>query len=68
MMEEKFWTPRKIHNFRTKYRLSRRVLSLYLGVSPHTIYAWEKSLRIPSLMAMLLLSRVENDFRVHYKF
>jgi DNA-binding transcriptional regulator YiaG len=65
-MEFKFWTDRKIKNFRKKYRLSRRALSLYLGVAPATIYSWERSLRIPSATAMILLSRVEQDFKDEY--
>jgi len=68
VMEAKFWTGRKIKNFRRKYRLSRRVLSYYLGISPATVYAWERSLRIPSVMAHLLLSRIQNDFKTHYGF
>jgi DNA-binding transcriptional regulator YiaG len=62
-MEIKLWSPRRIKNFRGKYRISRKTLSLYLGNSPSTIDYWEKGVRTPTVMAMILLSRVEMDFK-----
>jgi DNA-binding transcriptional regulator YiaG len=55
------WTPRKIKNFRKRYRLSRRVLGEYLGVSKESVYYYETRQRTPSLSVMLLLSRVQKD-------
>jgi DNA-binding transcriptional regulator YiaG len=57
------WTPRKIKNFRKRYKLSRRALGEYLGVSKEAIYYWERDQRVPSLTALILLSRIQEDFR-----
>ena len=62
------WTPRKIRNFRKRYRLSRRVLGEYLGVSKEAVYYWEKDQSVPSMTAMILLSRVQADFKNEYGF
>jgi DNA-binding transcriptional regulator YiaG len=58
----KRWTPKEIESFRKKYKLTRRALGEFLGVTVSSIFQWERGLRKPSKTAKILLERIEKEF------
>lgn len=63
----KQWTAQEIEDFRRTYKLTRKVLGELLGVTVSSIYQWEKEVKKPSKTAMILLSRIEDEFSLTKK-
>ena len=59
----KQWTPEEIESFRKEYKLTRRAMGEFLGVTVSTVYQWERSIKRPSSTAKILLSRIEKEFQ-----
>ena len=60
----KKWTGTDIKAFRVQFWLTQAELAKLVGVAPNYIYMMEKDLRKPSKPLMILLSRIEKEFKM----
>ena len=61
------WNAEDIREFRNTYKLTRKMLGELLGVDALSVYGWEKGLRTPSKTVIILLSRIEQDFKKKHR-
>ena len=54
-------TPVQIKSIRVKEKISQPVFAMYLNVSPSTVKKWETGEKIPSGVALRLLTIVEHN-------
>jgi len=58
----KNWDPKEIEQLRKDYKLTRRALADFTGVTVSSIYQWERGLKQTSKTVKILLTRIEEDF------
>ncbi len=60
----KDWTPKDVETFRKEYKLTRKTLAELTGVTVSSIYQWERGLKQTSKTVKILLSRIEEEFKM----
>ncbi len=60
----KDWTPSEVEVFRKTYGLTRKTLADLTGVTVSSIYQWERGLKQTSKTVKILLSRIEEEYKM----